>query len=72
MNTAPITRGALTLVAALTAVAALAGCSERTQELQAKKPDQAPYAGGDKAAWESQIRARNQHQNEYVRAPARP
>ena len=42
MNTAPITRGALTLVAALTAVAALAGCSERTQELQAKKPDQAP------------------------------
>ena len=72
MNTAPITRGALTLVAALTAVAALAGCSERTQELQAKKPDQAPYAGGDKAAWESQIKTRNQNQNEYVRAPARP
>lgn len=72
MNTAPITRGARTLVAALTAVAALAGCSERTQELQAKKPDQAPYAGGDKTAWESQIKTRNQNQNEYVRAPARP
>jgi uncharacterized lipoprotein len=72
MNTAPITRGARTLVVALTAVAALAGCSERTQELQAKKPDQAPYAGGDKAAWESQIKTRNQNQNEYVRAPARP
>jgi uncharacterized lipoprotein len=72
MSTAPITRGARTLVAALTAVAALAGCSERTQELQAKKPDQAPYAGGDKTAWESQIKTRNQNQNEYVRAPARP
>jgi len=68
----PMTRGALTLVVALTAVAALAGCSERTQELQAKKPDQAPYAGGDKTAWESQIKSRNQNQNEYVRAPARP
>lgn len=72
MNTAPITRGARTLAVALTAVAALAGCSERTQELQAKKPDQAPYASGDKTAWESQIKTRNQNQNEYVRAPARP
>lgn len=75
MSTAPITRGARTLAVALTAVAALAmlaGCSERTQELQAKQPDQAPYAGGDKAAWESQIKSRNQNQNEYVRAPARP
>lgn len=64
-----ITRGALTLAVALTA---LAGCSERTQELHAKQPDQAPYAGGDKTAWESQIKSRNQNQNEYVRAPARP
>lgn len=72
MNIAPITRGARTLAVALTAMAALAGCSERTQELQAKQPDQAPYAGGDKAAWESQIKTRNQNQNEYVRAPARP
>ncbi|MEX8495106.1 hypothetical protein [Sphaerotilus sp.] len=70
MNTAPVPRRALMLVVALTAT--LAGCGERTQELQAKKPDQAPYAGGDKAAWEAQIKSRNQNQNEYVRAPARP
>jgi hypothetical protein len=68
----PMTRGALTLIVALTAAGALVGCGERTQELHAKQPDQAPYAGGDKAAWESQIKSRNQNQNEYVRAPARP
>lgn len=72
MTTTTLTHGARTLVAALIAAAALAGCGERTQELQAKKPDQAPYAGGDKAAWESQIKSRNQNQNEYGRAPARP
>lgn len=62
--------------------ALLAGCGERAQELQAKVPDQTPWAGkptayagsgwsgGDKAAWEQQIRTRNQGQNEYNRAPA--
>jgi ABC-type uncharacterized transport system auxiliary subunit len=70
--TTPITRSALGLSAALVLTATLAGCGERTQELRAKQPDQAPYAGGDKAAWEAQIKARNQNQNEYVRAPARP
>jgi ABC-type uncharacterized transport system auxiliary subunit len=61
-----------TLAITVALAAALAGCSERTQELHAKQPDQAPYAGGDKAAWEAQIKARNQNQNEYVRAPGRP
>jgi len=69
-RTTPLHRGGLVLALAL--LAALAGCGERTQELRAKQPDQAPYAGGDKAAWESQIKSRNQNQNEYVRAPARP
>jgi ABC-type uncharacterized transport system auxiliary subunit len=64
------TRRTLTLAVAL--AAALAGCGERAQELHAKQPDQAPYAGGDKTAWETQIKARNQNQNEYVRAPGRP
>lgn len=61
----------------------LAGCGERAQELQAKAPDAAPWSGkptafagtsgwtgGDQAAWEQQIRTRNQNQNEYGRAPA--
>lgn len=69
-RTTPLHRGGLVLALAL--LAALAGCGERTQELRAKQPDQPPYAGGDKAAWESQIKSRNQNQNEYVRAPARP
>jgi hypothetical protein len=67
------TRHTLTALASAVALtAALTGCSERTQELRAKQPDQAPYAAGDKAAWEAQIKARNQNQNEYVRAPGRP
>jgi hypothetical protein len=67
------TRSTLAITVALTAaLTTLTGCGERTQELRAKQPDQAPYAGGDKAAWETQIKARNQNQNEYVRAPGRP
>jgi type IV pilus biogenesis protein CpaD/CtpE len=69
-RTTPLHSGGLVLAVAL--FAALAGCGERTQELRSKQPDQAPYAGGDKATWEAQIKARNQNQNEYVRAPARP
>ncbi|MEY2872754.1 MAG: hypothetical protein RLZZ373_125 [Pseudomonadota bacterium] len=66
------TRRRTLAIAVALAAALLAGCGERTQELRTKQPDQAPYAGGDKAAWEAQIKARNQNQNEYVRAPARP
>lgn len=60
----------------------LAGCGEKPQTLDtsSRKPDAAPWAnvaasspfnaagwtGGDKAAWEAQIRARNQGQNDYA------
>ena len=69
------------------AVAALAACGERPQELGAKKvrSDRAAYTGGDaqftapgwsageRASWEQQIRTRGQGQNEYSRsAPAAP
>jgi ABC-type uncharacterized transport system auxiliary subunit len=67
------TRRTLALAAGLAAaLATLAGCGERAQELRVKQPDQAPYAADRKAAWDEQIKARNQHQNEYVRAPGRP
>ena len=55
----------------------LAGCGERPQVVQYKqgqyqgKPDQKPYEGsqfnGNQQEWESAIRTRNQHQNEYKR-----
>ncbi len=61
-----------TLALAVGMAAALVGCGERAQELRVKQPDQAPYATDKKAAWEEQIKARNQNQNEYVRAPGRP
>ncbi|MBP8272486.1 MAG: hypothetical protein KAX42_11500 [Sphaerotilus sp.] len=70
MSSTLILRSALALTITLTA--ALAGCGERTQELRVKQPDQAPYAADNKVAWEEQIKSRNQNQNEYVRAPARP
>ncbi len=63
----------------------LAACSEKPQTAgAARKTDAAAYTGasaaytaagfkaGDKTAWESQIRQRNQGQNEYSRAPAAP
>ena len=65
-------RRTLALAAGWGLAAALTGCGERAQELRVKQPDQAPYAASTKAAWEEQIKARNQHQNEYVRAPGRP
>jgi starvation-inducible outer membrane lipoprotein len=65
---------------ALIMVAGLAACSEQPQELTASKQDSAAYTGtgkpyvqpdwkpGDKASWESQLKARNQHgQNDYTR-----
>ncbi len=70
-------------MAALMGAAMLAGCGEKPQTLDAKSskgPDAAPWSaaasspfyaadwkGGDKAAWEAQIRTRNQGQNDYVR-----
>jgi hypothetical protein len=68
-----------TLIVGLAAIVALglAGCGEQPQVVQYKqgkyqgKPDQPPYAAapfnGDKAAWERDIRARTQNQNEYKR-----
>jgi hypothetical protein len=57
---------------------ALVGCSEQPQSHGLKRSDKAPYAGtgqpfmdagwkaGDKAAWESHLKARTQRgQNDY-------
>ncbi len=67
---------AVVLLAALFA-AGLAGCGERTQIVEYKKgyyqgkADTRPWEGaefkGDKQAWESALRSRNQAQNEYQR-----
>ena len=69
-------------IVVLMGVSALAGCGEKPQVLDAKAkgPDAAPWSasasspfyaadwkGGDKAAWEAQIRTRNQGQNDYAR-----
>ena len=72
----------VTLCAALSLLA-LTACSEKAQTAgAARKTDAAAHTGasaaytaagfkaGDKAAWENQIRQRNQGQNEYSRAPA--
>ena len=65
------------IAASAMAVLMLAGCGERPQVIEYKqgkyqgKPDQPPYAAapcnGDQAAWERDIRARTQNQNEYKR-----
>ena len=75
-------RGRTLAIAVWMGAAVLAGCGEKPQTLDpsAKGPDAAPWAasasspyyaaewkGGDKAAWEAQIRTRNQGQNDYVR-----
>lgn len=62
------------------ALAALAACSENPQAVSLSSKDTAAYTGtgkayvvsgwkqGDKASWESALKARNQYgQNEYVR-----
>ena len=64
------------LVAGLIA-ALLAGCGEQPQTITAKagqsaaKADDKPYGPGtqfaDRKAWELQLRARADHQNEYKR-----
>jgi hypothetical protein len=60
----------------------LAGCAEKPQTASGKKSDAKAYSGvsssdagfsapgwkaGDQAAWEQQIKARNQAQNEYAK-----
>jgi hypothetical protein len=71
-----------TVVAVLLGALALAGCSEKPQEgaKSAKRADTQAWQGGgdpvfmagewrsgDRTAWERQLKARNQAQNEYVR-----
>lgn len=61
----------------LMSIIALIGCGEQPQTLAAKpgqsaaKPDDKPYANdlfkGDRKAWELQLRARAENQNEYKR-----
>ena len=72
----------LLALAALVLFGALAGCGERAQTATSvhKKIDgkaweasSSPYAAagwktGDQSAWEEQLRARAQSQNEYTRA----
>lgn len=65
---------------ALVMVAGLAACGDRPQTLTASKQDSAAFTGtgkpyvqpdwkpGDKASWESQLKARNQYgQDDYTR-----
>ena len=65
----------------LAAALALSACGEKPQSLGGVKSDAAPYAGvgaskyavpgwkaGDKTAWEQQLRARAQGQNDYAKS----
>jgi hypothetical protein len=65
---------------ALILLAGLAACGEKPQALETNKHDSPAYAGtgkafvnkdwtpGDKASWESQLKARQQYgQNDYTR-----
>ncbi len=70
---------AIAIVAGLAAVAA--GCGEKTAVTVYKqgqyqgKPDKQPWDNdqfkGDRTAWETAIKARNDGQNEYARLVAR-
>lgn len=68
------------IVLILAAAAALAACGEKPQAAGGARQDAAPYTGtgksfvqpgwkqGDKASWESQLKARGQNsQNEYTK-----
>ena len=65
------------LVVALMALALVAGCGEQPQTITAKpgtsaaKADDLPYGAGkpftDRNAWQLQLRARADNQNEYKR-----
>ena len=63
--------------AAIAVVLGVTACGERPQVVEYKqgkyqgKPDQPAWAGapwnGNKTEWDTAIRTRNQHQNEYKR-----
>ena len=68
------------IIFATALVTALAGCGEKPQALESSTRDSAAYTGtgkafvkegwkpGDKASWESQLKARGQYgQNDYTR-----
>jgi hypothetical protein len=69
-----------TLLMMLTVFMGLTACGEKPQALETNKHDSSAYAGtgkafvakdwkpGDKASWESQLKARGQYgQNDYTR-----
>jgi len=75
MNTRKLT----TMAAATLAAAALAGCTELSQEparSYAGKEDAKPYAGdqfkGDKQKWEQALAARANNQNDHQRTALPP
>lgn len=69
---------AIGLVVAITFALVAAGCGEKSSVTVYKKgeyqgkADTQPWAGdpfkGDKLAWERAVKARNNNQNEYLRA----
>jgi hypothetical protein len=68
-----------TMAAAVAAAAALAGCTELSQEpvrSYAGKEDAKPYAGdqfkGDKQKWEQALAARANNQNDHQRTALPP
>jgi outer membrane lipopolysaccharide assembly protein LptE/RlpB len=75
---------ALTTATLLAATLVLAACGDKAQTAGTPKSDSQPWdsaqtaysaqgwKAGDKAAWENQLKARSQNQNEYSRAPAQP
>ena len=75
---------ALTTATLLAAALVLAACGDKAQTAGTPKSDGKPWESaqtaytadgwkaGDKTAWENQLKARSQGQNEYTRAPAQP
>ena len=68
------------LIFAVVLAAGLSACGDKPQELETSKKDSAAFTGtgkafanqdwkqGDKASWESHLKARNQYgQNDYTR-----
>jgi uncharacterized lipoprotein YehR (DUF1307 family) len=73
-------RKVLVMVAAIVLAAAAAGCGERAVTVYKQgqyqgKPDNQPWDimfKGDKLAWETAIKRRNEGQNEYSRGTPTP
>ncbi len=74
----------VTCFTVLAAALLLAACGDKAQTAGTPKSDGKPWQSaqtahtapgwtvGDKTAWENQLKARSQGQNEYSRAPAQP